>query len=135
MTVRPLRTTETYDTPLRVVSSRRLRRPQLGMWGVYTVVAVIAFFALIYSRTALDGTAFELRELQQQIAVEEERQQQLGLEVARLASPGEIVPAAEEMGLILPDEVIPVAADGVVISNDELAARIAGPAGDVSAAP
>ena len=135
MTVRPLRTTETYDAPLRVVSSRRLRRPQLGMWGVYTIVAVIAFFALIYSRTALDDTAFELRELQQQIAVEEERQQQLGLEVARLASPGEIVPAAEEMGLILPDEVIPVAAEGVVISNDELAARIAGPAEDVSAAP
>ena len=51
------------------------------------------------------------------------------------ASPGEIVPAAEQMGLILPDEVIPVAAEGVVVSNDELAARIAGPAEDVSAAP
>ena len=135
MTVRPLSADEVSAAPLRVVSSRRLRRPQLGMWAVYTLVAVVAFFALIYSRTALDGTAFELRELNQQIAVEQERQQQLGLEVARLASPGEIVPAAEEMGLVLPHEVIPVAAEGVVISNDDLAARLAGPAADVRASP
>ncbi len=136
MTVRPLRSIEISHAPLRVVSSRRFRRPQLGMWVVYTLVAVLAFFALIYSRTALDDTAFELRELNQQIAVELERQQQLGLEAARLASPGQIVPAAEAMGLILPDDVIPIPAEGVVVSRDaDLANRLAGSGADVSASP
>ena len=118
MTVRPLRVTEVAPTPLRVVSARRFLRPQLGIWVVYTMVAVAAFFALIYSRTALDQTAFELRDLNQQIAVETELQQQLRLESARLASPSQILPAAQEMGLVLPQEVIPIGAEGVLIQTD-----------------
>ena len=118
MTVRPLRVTEVAPTPLRVVSARRFPRPQLGIWVVYTMVAVAAFFALIYSRTALDQTAFELRDLNQQIAVETELQQQLRLESARLASPSQILPAAQDMGLVLPQEVIPIAAEGVLIQTD-----------------
>ena len=117
MTVRPLRTTETSHTPLRVVNGRRFQRPQLGSWFVYTTIAVLAFFAIIYSRTALDESAFELHELNQQIVVELEIQQRLALEAARLASPTEVVPAAEAMGLVLPDEVFPIAAPGVLVER------------------
>lgn len=117
MTVRPLRTTQIAHAPLRVVAGRRFPRPQLGLWVVYTVVAVVAFFAMIYSRTALDESAFELHELNQQIAVELDLQQRLALEAARLASPTEIVPAAEGMGLVLPDIVHPIAAPGVLVER------------------
>ena len=117
MTVRPLRTTETSHVQLRVVSGRKFRRSQLGLWFVYTMVAVLAFFAIIYSRTALDESAFELHELKQQLMVELEIQQRLSLEAARLASPAEVVPAAETMGLVLPDEVFPIAAPGVLVER------------------
>lgn len=118
MTVRPLHTADVTPAPLRVVGSPRVRRPQMGLWVVYTTIAIVAFFGLILSRTALDETAFELRELSQQIAVEMELQQQLGLEAARLASPGAIVPAAEALGMVLPADVIPVAVPGVLIRRD-----------------
>lgn len=136
MTVRPLRATDVASAPLRVVSGRRFRRPQIGLFLIYTALAVAAFFAIIYSRTALDQSAFELQELNQQIAVEKELQQRLSLEVARLASPTEIVPAAEEMGLVLPDNVYPVAAEGVLIERgiDPLE-QLASEYDDVSAAP
>ena len=117
MTVRPLRTTETSHAQLRVVSGRRFQRPQLGLWFVYTMVAVLAFFAIIYSRTALDESAFELHELKQQLVVELEMQQRFALEAARLASPANVVPVAEAMGLVLPDEVFPVAAPGVLVER------------------
>ena len=136
MTVAPLRATDLAPVPLRVVRSRRWRRPQMGIWATYTVVAILAFFSLIYSRTALDETAFELRELNQQIAVELDTEQQLGLEAARLASPNEIVPAAEAMGLVLPDNVIPIAAEGVLVQRDvDTESRVAGSVTDLSASP
>ena len=46
MTIRPLRSPEVAHAPLRVVSGRRLPRPQIGLWLVYTLVAVVAFFAM-----------------------------------------------------------------------------------------
>lgn len=119
MTARPLRAGRTAAAPLRVVRGRRIARPQVGVWLVYTLVAVVAFFALIYSRTALDRTAIELRAVEQQIAEEENTFQQLRLEVARLSSPERIVPAAEELGLVYPDEVLPVAAAGVVAADPD----------------
>ena len=136
MTVRPLRTTEAFHAPLRVVNGPRFRRPALGLWMVYTLVAVMAFFAIIYSRTALDETAFELQELNQQIDIDLDLQQRLSLEAARLASPTEIVPAAEAMGLVLPDEVFPISAPGVLVERgiDPLE-RLANTYRDVSAAP
>ena len=117
MTVRALREPRTRPAQLRLLQSRRLRIPHLGMWVVYTLVAVIAFFGLIYSRTALDSSAFELQQIEQQISAEQERYQQLRLEVARLSSPERIIPAAEEMGLVLPTDVTPVAASGVVVAE------------------
>jgi cell division protein FtsL len=136
MTVRPLRAAEAIASPLRIVTNRRSRRPQVGMFLIYCALAIAAFFAIIYSRTALDQSAFELNELNSQISVERELRQRLELEVARLVSPTEIVPAAEVMGLVLPDDVFPVAAPGVLIERgvDPLE-RLASVNDDVSAAP
>lgn len=136
MTVQPLRTTGVASAPLRVVRGRRIGRPQIGVWAVYTVVAVVAFFALIYSRTALDRSAIELQTVNEQIAEAENTFQQLRLEVARLGSPDRIVPAAAELGLVYPDVVLPVAAAGVVaVEQNELEQRWAEVKSVLSASP
>ena len=125
MTVRPAAVTRpAVSAPLRLLQSKRVRMPHLGMWMVYTMVAIVAFFGLIYSRTALDESAFQLQQIQNETAAEQERFQQLRLQVARLKSPERIVPAAQEMGLVFPDDVTPVVASGVVVvENTELEER------------
>ncbi len=117
MTVRPVAVPRQVAAPLRLLHNHKVRIPHLGMWVVYTFLAIIAFFGLIYSRTALDASAFELQQLETGIAEEQERFQQLRLEVARLSSPERIIPAAEEMGLIFPGDVTPLTASGVVAGD------------------
>lgn len=136
MSAVPVRSRGFSAAPLRVVRGRRITRPQVGVWAVYTVVAVLAFFALIYSRTALDRSAIELERIEEQIAIEENSYQQLRLEVARLGSPDRIVPAANELGLVLPTHVQPVAAAGVVtVEQDDLEQRWAEVKSVLSASP
>jgi cell division protein FtsL len=72
---------------------------------VFTAAVVVAFFLLILSRTTLDQSAFQVRDLEQQIVLEEQRYWELRVEVARLQAPDRIVGAAEELGLVYPDRV------------------------------
>ena len=82
-------------------------------WVVYTVVAVAAFLAFIFLRTAVDEVVYEISNTQAQIQVELERKARLEEEKRALQSPWEIVPIAERMlGMVLPDDVIPVSAAG-----------------------
>ncbi len=80
---------------------------------VFTLAALCAFFGLIYSRTALDRSAFDLQEIQAQVAAEQARYQELRLEVARLNAPSRIGPLASELGLVFPPEVHTLSAPGV----------------------
>jgi cell division protein FtsL len=70
-------------------------------------------FGLVVARTSLDAGAFELADLNQQIAAEQDRQQLLELEVARLESPTRIAPLADEMGLVYPDDRRTLFVDGM----------------------
>jgi len=72
---------------------------------VFTIAVVMAFFLLIFSRTTLDQAAFELRDLDDQIAVEESRYWELRLEIARLQAPDRIMDAARDMNLVYPSEI------------------------------
>ena len=111
MTVRQLRPVDVGPAPLRVISGRDRPRPRTWMWIIYTVAVVVAFLSLFFFRGAVDESAFELLQVQRQIELELVRQHGLLLEKARLESPGEIVPIAEQMlGMVLPDDVIPVIA-------------------------
>lgn len=105
--------------PVRVVAGSRRARPRIGGWVVYTVVVALAFFGLIYSQTSLDSSAFELKELEAQIAVEEAEYQELRLMVARLQSPARIAPAAEDLGMVLPHSMQTVTAPGVVVDASD----------------
>ena len=80
-------------------------------WVLYTVVAVAAFLAFIFLRTAVDEVVYEISNTQVQIQMELERQARLEEEKRALQSPWEIVPIAERMlGMVLPEDVIPVSA-------------------------
>ena len=99
---------------LRVLPGAAARpAPRLGAWLVLTVVVLAAFFLLIYSRIALDRSAFVLEEISRQTAVEETRYWELRLESARLQSPERIVARAQEMGMVYPDQVETLEVAGV----------------------
>ena len=102
---------------IRVVPGRGIRPLRLAPWLLFTVLVIFIFFALIYSRTVLSDSAFRLTEVEAQIVQEEADYQQLRLEVARLQSPERIVPLAEDIGLVLPDQVRTVEAIGVTGSE------------------
>jgi cell division protein FtsL len=99
---------------LRVVVSPRTRRvPRLRWWLLLAFTVFVAFFALTYSRVTLDRSAFVLEEIERQMEVEQSRYWELRLEAARLQAPERIVEAAEEMGMVYPDEVHTLEVPGV----------------------
>jgi cell division protein FtsL len=98
---------------MRVVMGRGIQPLRIAPWLLFTALVLFIFFALIYSRTALSDSAFDLKKVEAQIVQEQATFQQLRLEVARLQSPERVVPLAEEIGLVLPSQVRTVQASGV----------------------
>ena len=91
---------------LRVlVGARQRRAPAAGAWVFLAVVLLAAFFLLIYSRIALDRSAFVLQDVARQTEVEEARYWQLRLEAAELQAPERIMARAQEMGMVYPASV------------------------------
>lgn len=95
-------------------------------WVIYTVVAVAAFLAFIFLRTAVDEVVYEISNTRAQIQGELERKARLEEEKRALQSPWEIVPIAERMlGMELPDDVIPVyVADPAPVADGTASTRI-----------
>ncbi len=108
MTARPARAAQPR---LRVVAGAGRRRPNLGAWVLFTMLSIGLFFALIFSRIALDAPAMEMHDITTQIEAEKSHFQELRLEVASLQAPDRILPRAEELGLVKPDDVRLVVAD------------------------
>ncbi len=105
--------------PLRVVRGRSAWWSPLPL-VLYTTLAVGAFLALIYLRTAVDEVVYDITIISNQIDQELERRERLADEVRALQSPWNVVPVAEEMlGMVLPAEVTPLRASRVV-SDDPL---------------
>jgi cell division protein FtsL len=102
MTVRPLRTVERRPALAVLVGNRR--RPVMGPWLVFSVLAVTSFLGLVFTRTALDRNAFELAEVERTISENASLNQRLRLEIAALESPSRIAPLAVEMGMLAPDQ-------------------------------
>jgi cell division protein FtsL len=104
-------------------------------WLAFVLVVVVALFGIVLTRTTLDKGAFELAELDQQLATAQVRNQHLRLEIARLESPGRVAPAAEMLGMVYPDERTLVTVDGVVVVVNDLDPRWAGLDRYAAAAP
>lgn len=99
---------------LRVlVGAQARRRPRVGAWLLLTLLLTAAFLLLIYSRIALDHSAFVLQEVHRQMEVEEARYWQLRLEAAELQAPERIVARAQEMGMVYPVSVQTIEVPGM----------------------
>lgn len=116
MTARPAQGTPSAAR-LRVIQGKPFVRPKAWGWMVIAFVSVALFFGLIIANTALDRSAFELEEIRSEIVAQQERFDQLRLDVARLRSPERIQPLAEELGMVYPDpaDIRRVTASGVVV--------------------
>lgn len=116
MTARPAQRTPSAAR-LRVIQGKPFIRPKAWGWTVIAFVSVALFFGLIIANTALDRSAFELEEIRSEIVAQQERFDQLRLDVARLRSPERIQPLAEELGMVYPDpaDIRRVTASGVVV--------------------
>jgi cell division protein FtsL len=91
---------------------------------IMAIVGIAAFLGLVFARTSLDNSAFELVELDTAIEQQVELNQTLRLEIARMENPARIAPLAEEMGLVIPDEThqllvdLNPSSDAVVLADD-----------------
>ena len=71
---------------------------------IMVLIAIVAFLGLVFARTSLDKSAFDLAELNKSIDEQVALNEQLRLEVARLENPARIAPLADELGLVVPTE-------------------------------
>ena len=104
-------TTVAPEGGFRVLRGGRLRRPTIAPWMIVAVVAVVAFLGLGFARTSLDRSAFELAELNRNIAEQTAINHQLNLEIARLENPALISPLAEELGMVIPSRTNQILVD------------------------
>lgn len=88
----------------RLLDGRRVRRPSIAPWMIMVLIAIVAFLGLVFARTSLDKSAFDLAELTRSIDEQVALNEQLRLEVARLENPARIAPLADELGLVVPTE-------------------------------
>lgn len=68
------------------------------------LVGITAFLGLVFARTSLDQSAFELDELNSAITEQTTINRDLKLQIAGMENPARIAPLAEEMGLVIPGE-------------------------------
>ena len=101
MTARPFQQRATEDR-LRVLKGRSRSGGLVAPWMVVVLIAVIGFLGLIFARTSLDNSAFDLAELERSIAEQSALNQQLSLDIARLENPARVAPLAEELGMVVP---------------------------------
>ncbi len=113
MTAQPLRHPRSRPG-LRVVTGKKVSRPAMGPWVVFSLVAIVAFLGMVATRTSLDRSAIELSAIERDIAEALTMNQRLRLEIGRLESPARIAPLAREMGMIYPDHSERLLVAGVI---------------------
>jgi cell division protein FtsL len=93
---------------LRVVApgerARRRLTPKLGV--VLTGLVFVMLFAIATAHTLLVQNQIRLDDLDAQLSTEQARYQELRKEVAEMESPARIVSAAEELGMVAPDDLV-----------------------------
>ena len=111
MTVRPLQRPADQDSLRVLKGKRRVAGPTLAPWMIMALIGIVAFLGLVFARTSLDRSAFELAELNRAISEQTAINRQLSLEIARLENPARIAPLAEELGLVIPERTNQILVD------------------------
>ena len=101
-----------------IPGATRLPRPKISHWVLFAVAVTIAFFGLIYSRISLDRSAFEIQELEGQIAVQDELHWQLRVELAEIQDPARLEQQIADLGMVYPDQRLALSVP--IVGVDEL---------------
>lgn len=101
-----------------IPGASRSPRTKISHWIVFAIAVTVAFFGLIYSRISLDNSAFEIQNLEDQIAAQEDMHWQLRMELAELQDPAALDQQITELGMVYPENR--VALKVPVVSVDEL---------------
>lgn len=101
-----------------IPGANRLPRPKISHWVLFALAVTIAFFGLIYSRISLDQSAFEIQELEAQIAVQDELHWQLRVELAEIQDPARLEQQIADLGMVYPEERLALSVPAIGV--DEL---------------
>ncbi|MDX2342896.1 MAG: hypothetical protein QNL12_03815 [Acidimicrobiia bacterium] len=89
-----------------IPGASRRPRTKISHWVMFAMAVVVAFFGLIYSRISLDHSAFEIQDLEQQIAIQEDLHWQLRYELAQIQNPATLGQQIANLGLVYPEQRI-----------------------------
>jgi len=111
---------QTAPRPSLEVLPGAARKPhaKISHWVMFALAVVVAFFGLIYSRISLDQSAFEIQELEQQIAMQEDLHWQLRYELAQIQNPALLEGQIADLGMVYPTEIVALSVP--VVGVDEL---------------
>jgi hypothetical protein len=101
-----------------IPGSARRHRTKISHWVLFAAAVIVAFFGLIYSRISLDRSAFEIQELEEQIAIQEDLHWQLRYELAQIQDPALLEQQIADLGLVFPAERVALSVP--VVGVDEL---------------
>jgi hypothetical protein len=101
-----------------IPGNARRPRTKISHWVIFALAVTVAFFGLIYSRISLDHSAFEIQELEEQIAIQEQLHWQLRYELAQIQDPALLEGQISDLGMIYPEERVALSVP--VVSVDEL---------------
>lgn len=101
-----------------IPGAARRPRTKISHWVIFALAVTVAFFGLIYSRISLDHSAFEIQELEEQIAVQEELHWQLRYELAQIQDPAALEEQIANLGMVYPEERVALSVP--IVGVDEL---------------
>jgi hypothetical protein len=114
----PQHTTRSRATLEVIPGPTRRPRPKISHWVLFALAVIVAFFGLIYSRISLDSSAFEIKELEAEIAIQTDLQGQLTYELAQIQDPALLETEIAQLGLVYPAQRVALSVPEVGI--DEL---------------
>lgn len=101
-----------------IPGANRKPHTKISHWVIFALAVTVAFFGLIYSRISLDHSAFEIQELEEQIAVQENLHWQLRMELAQIQDPALLDGQIADLGMVYAEERVALSVP--VVSVDEL---------------
>lgn len=101
-----------------IPGANRKPRTKISHWVIFALAVTVAFFGLIYSRISLDHSAFEIQELQEEIAQQETLHWQLRTELAEIQNPALLDAQIADLGMVYPEQRVALSVP--IVSVDEL---------------
>jgi len=101
-----------------IPGANRKAHTKISHWVIFALAVTVAFFGLIYSRISLDHSAFEIQELEEEIALQETLHWQLRTELAEIQNPALLDAQIADLGMVYPEQRVALSVP--IVGVDEL---------------